>query len=138
MDDDEDDLRNGLALMSAEERYEAAIALKGLLGPDTWIQGNYHSRDDNREEREGCYCLLGAAIKALNPEADMEQDCGLYETAAGRFVAAAIDEFADGPPAPSQQVIDWNDAHGRTWDEVDGVLRRIVAHYESLLPRGFV
>jgi hypothetical protein len=131
MDDDEDDLRNGLALMSAEERYEAAIALKGLLGPDTWIQGNYHSRDDNREEREGCYCLLGAAIKALNPEADMDDDCGLYETAAGRFIAAAIDEFADGPPAPSQQVIDWNDQPQRTWDEVDGVLRRIVAHYAA-------
>ena len=128
-DDDEDDMRNGFAVMSAEQRYEAAIALRGLLNSDSWVQGDYHRLDPH--QGSDCYCLLGAVIKALNPEADMNDDCGLYETAAGRFIAAAIDEFADGPPTASQQVIDWNDRPERTWDEIDGVLRRIVAHYAA-------
>lgn len=122
--------------MSPGQLFTAAQRMRQLLNPVTWIKQDYCRL--NEETEQSCYCLLGAAIAALYPGCDLEDAAGAYEADAAKFIAQACPRFDHDDKPMSQLIVDWNDDPRRTWDEVDAQVQRVVEHYESLMPRGFV
>jgi hypothetical protein len=93
-----------------------------ILDERGWFQGNYVGAT-------GCVCALGARHLAVteldgNPTRATFATGAEFETALDRIYGALQTDSTDG-------IADWNDAEGRTKEEVQELLRRAAKAGES-------
>lgn len=96
-------------------------SLLTILNEETWTQG-YYARDKDGcitgyDSSKACkFCLLGAALKTLGPGQEFRKLYGTLRAAIGN---------------PELDVHDWNDAPGRTFEEVRSVILQAEAMLET-------
>lgn len=90
-----------------------------VLKRDGWTQGAYHSDD-------GCHCALGAIARVISARSDRPNPDRWKPWADSsvrlRLDALALANHLGDPVFPRLAVTDWNDAPGRTADEVIAAL----------------
>lgn len=119
--------------MSKETR-DTLIAVQNLFltGGHTWVQDHYGIKENSR-----CHCLSGAIRFVTSYFGGMDED--LYPKAKNAFraVARAIPARWDDRRSHATRlkaefndegaIIMWNDATGRTFDEIRDVLAQAIA-----------
>lgn len=89
-------------------------AYEVIDSPEKWTQG-YYATDANGKQTTSlsndaiCWCAIGALMKAYADDKD------------GNYALA----FRKLNGAIRYDIINWNDAPGRTWEEVHGLLKEL-------------
>jgi len=103
-------------------------ATREFLTKESWGQKTYY------DSNTGCYCVLGAMSRALCPTAFEPFDLGVGSELMQRYERArdALGKVVEpGSNLAGLSIAFWNDAPGRTKEEILATLDRTIAQVEA-------